>query len=124
MKLDRTFSREIQAVNGDGGRDARFQYLKKLEAARRDLSTPGVVSIFADCVKRHGRATVAICIAVTIRERAERIDGWGMPWAQEVLKLWTNCTPANYHRALIDDHLHPTRICEYAAAFLRLTSVE
>ena len=124
MKLDRTFSREIQAVNGDGSRDAKFQYLKKLESAQRDLSSPGVVSNFASCVKRHGRATVAICVAVTLRERKDRIDGWGMAWALEVLKLWTNCSPANYHRAYIDDQLHPTRICEYAASFLRLTSEE
>ena len=124
MKLDRTFSREILAVNGDGSRDAKFQFLSRLEAAKRDLSTPGIASHFADCIKQHGRATVAICVAVTLRQRQDRIDGWGMPWALEVLKLWTNCTPANYHRAYIDDQLNPTRICEYAASLIRLTTAE
>ena len=122
MKLDHTLTREIKAINGDGSREARFSFLKRLEAAKDALSLIGVGANFDECVKNHGRATVAICIEVTLYERRERLDGWGLPWALEVLKRWTNCVYANYHRAYIDDQLHPTRICNYAASFIRLTT--
>ena len=124
MKLDRTLAREIKALNGDGTREARFDTLRKVRAANKDLSRPEVRDSFNDCLKAHGRAITALCVASTLYRRRERLDGWGLLWARAVLDLWTNKTPPSVDAATIDDGLHPTRICEYAGQFIRLTTEE
>ena len=124
MKLDRELTREIKALNGDGTREARFRTLDKVRAAKKDLSTTSVRDSFGECLKSHGRAVTAVCVAATLHRRKERIDGWGYRWAQEVLNLWTNRPPSFIDIANIDDGLHPTRICEYAREFIRLTTEE
>ena len=124
MKLDCTLAKEIRAVNGDGSREARFRFLKKLDAAKKDFSSVDVMETFGESLKRHGRAATAICVAVTLWERRERLEGWRLSWAKAVLNLWTNCSPSNYNRAYIDDGLHPSRICEYAASFIRMNTEE
>jgi hypothetical protein len=124
MKLDRTFAREIKALNGDGSREARFETLNKIRAANKELSTPEVRERFNDCMKTHGRAVTALCVASTLYTRRERLDEWGLTWALAVLNLWTNKMPSFIDRASIDDGLHPTRICEYAGSFIRLTTEE
>ena len=124
MKLDSTLSREIKALNGDGTREARFETLRRVEAAQKDLSTPNVREEFGRALQLHGRAVVALCVAATLYTRRERIDGWGLLWALTVLDLWTNRGPQFIDRANIDDGLHPTRICEYAGELIRLTTEE
>lgn len=124
MKLDRTFSKEIIKLNGDGSREAKFATLKRVKAAKRSLSTTGVINNFDECVKEHGRSIVALCVAATLYWRRERIDFWGYEWAKEVIALWTNRGCCSLDEAHIDDGLHPTRICEYAASFIKLTSEE
>ena len=124
MTLDRTLAREIKAVNGDGSRQTKFQFLAKLDAAKKDLSTTSIRENFDSILKKHGRATVAICVAATLWLRRERMEHCQLHWALAVLDLWTNRSASNLDRAYIDDGLHPTRICEYAGPFIRLTTEE
>ena len=122
MKLDRTLAKEIKAANGDGGREAKFSLLRKIDEARKDMSTPEVMTQFNDMPRKHGRAVTAICVAATLWSRRDRLDGWRLKWAAEVLDLWTTKPPSGVSRAVIDDGLHPTRICEYAAGFINFTT--
>ena len=122
MNLDKTLAREIKALNGDGTREARFETIRKVRAANKDLSRPEVRDSFNEAIKAHGRAVVALCVASTLHLRRERLDGWGFAWARAVLDLWTNKVPSFIDAAAIADGLHPTRICEYAGEFIRLTT--
>lgn len=122
MKLDRTLAKEIKAANGDGGREAKFSLLRKIDEARKDMSTPEIMTQFNDMPRKHGRAVTAICVAATLWSRRDRLDGWRLKWAAEVLDLWTTKPPSGVSRAVIDDGLHPTRICEYAASFINFTT--
>ena len=126
MMLDRTLSREIKALAGDGSREAKFSLLHRIDEAVKDMSTAAVRDTFNVIIRKHGRAVVAVCVAETLDTRKDRIDRWGLRWAQEVLALLPgNFTPGNRERAYIRDHdLHPTAICGYAAGFIRLTSEE
>ena len=125
MKLDRTLVREINSLIGNGSREAKFAMLKRIDAAKKDLSTPQVRSAFDVCLRKHGRAVVAVCVAATLDARKDRLDYWGWRWAHEVLSLLPkNITPENLGRAHIDDGIHPTAICDYAGSFIRLTTEE
>lgn len=127
MKLDSDLARAIKKeANGDGSREARFAFLKRVEAANKALSSPEVArGGFEAAMKEHGRVPVTICAAATLYNRRERLDGWGLWWALEVLNLWTNRTPGGIDRATIrDEMLHPTSICDYAGSFIRLTTEE
>lgn len=123
MKLDNTLVREIKTklyCNGD--REAKFAALKKVRAACADLSTINVCDTFDDCMRKHGRAVVAVCVAATLEIRKERLDWWQWEWAHEVLKLVSFFTPSNLESAHIKDGLHPTRICEYAGSLIKFTT--
>lgn len=123
MKLDRTFSRELSKLaNGDGSREAKFDFLTKARAARKALSTPEVMrGAFDDAVKEYGRVAVGVCLAVTIWERRDRLTDRAVQWARAVLEVWTN-RPANMLTVYIDDNIHPTKIEVYAGEFIRLTT--
>lgn len=123
MKLDRTFSRELSKLaNGDGNREAKFDFLTKARAARKALSTPEVMrGAFDDAVKEYGRVAVGVCLAVTIWERRDRLTDRAVQWARAVLEVWTN-RPANMLTVYIDDNIHPTKIEVYAGEFMRLTT--
>lgn len=123
MKLDRTFSRELSKLaNGDGSREAKFDFLTKARAARKALSTPEVMrGAFDDAVKEYGRVAVGVCLAVTIWERRDRLTDRAVQWARAVLEVWTN-RPANMLTVYIDDNIHPTKIEAYAGEFMRLTT--
>ena len=124
MKIDRTLAKEIKILNGDGSRDARFETWHRVEAARNELSSTDAARNFNECLKKYGRAVVALCVASTIYERRERLDDWGIRWSTSILGLWTNRGPSFRERAAINDGLHPTRICEYAGDFIQLTTEE
>lgn len=121
MKLDQTFAREIKKANGDGSREARFSLLKTIREASNALSTSDVMRSYNDCIKQFGRVPVAICTAVTIYARRDRLNDKSIQWANEILKLWTN-RPNDLFCAHIDDGLHPTRIEEYARSLIDLTT--
>lgn len=124
MKLDRTFVQEIRKeANGDGSREARFAFLRLASVAAQKLSTPDVMREFNNILREYGRATVGLCIAVTVWERRDRLSRKTVYWAQEVLKLWTN-RPGSLLRLYIRDNLHPTRIEEYAGPLIKMTTEE
>lgn len=127
MKLDNDLTRAIKKeANGDGSREAKFAFLKRVEQASKDLSTSEVAQGgFDAAIKKHGRVPVAVCVAATLYERRERLGNWKFSWAVEVLNLWTNRPLGGIDRAAIrDTTLHPTKICDYAASFIRLTTEE
>ena len=124
MKLDRTFAQEIKkTANGDGSREARFAFLDQARDAARRLSTPNVRNDFNDVLREYGRATVGICVAVTIWERRNWLGKQEAQWAEEVLKLWTN-RPCDDLCLFINDGLHPTRSEEYAGPVSQFTTEE
>ena len=124
MKLDRTFAREVKkAANGDGSREARFAFLNPAKEAARKLSTPNVMREFDGILREYGRATVGLCVAVTVWERRDRLESRTVRWAEDVLKLWTN-RPHDTLCLFINNGLHPTRIEEYAGSFIKLTTEE
>ena len=124
MKLDKTFVRDIlKAANGDGSREARFQFLRPAKAAAKELSCTQAPKKFNDVLKTYGRETVAVCVAVTILTRKERMERSSCEWAMEVLRLWTN-RPYDLTCVAINDGLHPTRLEEYAGGLIRLTTVD
>ena len=124
MKLDGTFAREIEkTANGDGSREARFAFLNPARDAAKRLSTPNVRNDFDDVLWEYGRATVGLCVAVTVWERRDRLESRTVRWAEDVLKLWTN-RPHDTLCLFINDGLHPTRIEEYAGSFIKLTTEE
>lgn len=122
--LDRTLEKEIKQLNGDGSRGSRFETIKKLRAAASDLSTPAVMDTFGECLRAHGRAAVAVCVAATLYVRQKRIDRWGLTWANDVLAVWTNRSPSMIESLCIQDQLHPTRICDYANSLIKFTTVD
>lgn len=124
MKLDRTFAREIKkTVNGDGSREARFAFLNPAREAAKKLSTPNVRREFDNILREYGRATVGLCVAVTVWERRDRLESRTVRWAMEVLRLWTN-RPRDILCLFINDGLHPSRIEEYAGSLIMLTTEE
>ena len=68
------------------------------------------------------RVPVAICTAVTIIYRQDRLEWRSVRWAQEVLKCWTNRPHTDLDFAYINDGLHPSRIEEYAAGLMSVTT--
>lgn len=125
MTLDRTLVKEIKALAGDGSREAKFALLKRLDAVRKDLSTTKVRETFNDTLRKHGRAVTAVCVAVTLDARRDRLDHWEWDWALKVISLLPqSLTRSNLERAYIDDGIHPTAICEYARDLIKLTTEE
>lgn len=124
MKLDSTLIHDIKAATGDGGREAKFDLLRRVSAACRDLSSTDVRATFNDTVRKHGRVPVVICVAATLEARRERLDNWGLTWAQAVLDLLPGWTPGNRERAHINDGIHPTAICTYAGDLINFTTEE
>lgn len=124
MKLDRTFIQEIKkTANGDGSREARIAFLRRAKEAARKLSTPDVMREFDNVLREYGRAAVGLCVAVTIRERRDRLGRRARLWAEETLKVWTN-RPPDIHCLYISDDLYPSRIEEYAGPLIKFTTEE
>lgn len=124
MKLDRTFAREIKkTANGDGSREARFTFLNRAREATRKLSTPNVMREFDDILREYGRATIGLCVAVTVWERRRKLERRTVQWAMAVLELWTN-RPVDILWLYISDNLHASRIEEYAGSLIRFTTDE
>ena len=119
--LDRELAKEIRKANGDGSREAKFELLGRVKAAKKDLSNVGVRGRFNEILKKHGRVPVAICVGVTAVEREDRLNRWIVDWGRAVLAIWTN-RPHDISVANIEDGLHPSRIEEYAGDFVKATT--
>lgn len=124
MKLDRTLASEIKKqANGDGSREAKFAFIKKVRGASKMMSSPDVLQgKFSEALSTYGRVPVAICVAATLHQSRDRLDNWKLDWASEVLSIWTNRTAHGIEDAYINDGLHPTRICEYAGSLIKFTT--
>lgn len=124
MKLDRTLASEIKKqANGDGSREAKFAFIKKVRDASKMMSRSEVLhGKFDEALKVYGRVPVAICVAATLHQRRDHMDNRKLDWASEVLSIWTNRTAHGIEDAYINDGLHPTRICEYAGSLIELTT--
>lgn len=121
--LDRALAKEIKSLAGSGSRDTKFALLRRIDAAKADLSTPRISESFNACLSKHGRAVIAVCVAATLDARKDRLDCWVWVWTYEVLSnLPQGLTLRNLERAYIEDNLHPTAICDYAGRFIRLTT--
>ena len=93
-----------------------------MDAAAKDLADHPR-DRFDVCIKAHSRAVVAICVAATLYARRDRLDSWGLSWANDVLALLPSWTEGNRARAYIDDwEMHLTAICDYAGPSIRLWS--
>lgn len=124
MKLDKTFEKEIIKIsNGNGSREAKFNFLKTAKEAAKELSTIKAAAIFNGTIKKYGRVTIAICVAATILQKEDRLDYATCKWARKVISLWGN-RPSDISCVAFSDGLHPTRIEEYAGDFIRLTTEE
>lgn len=123
MKLDRTLIKELKALIGDGSREAKFNMIAKLVAAKNDLSTTEVRETFTDCLRKHGRAAVAVCVAVTLDDRKERLGCANYEWALTVLSLIPyELTDVFRARVKIVDGIHPTAINDYAGGLIKYTT--
>lgn len=117
--VDQELLREIHRGCGID-REHRFSFMRSVQGVRDILSdcTINDKAINIALIK-YGRAAVAVCLASTIRMRRERLDGWKIQWANEVVDAWGNRGNTFVDRAQIDDWwLHPTKICEYAAPYI------
>lgn len=122
MQLETTFQKEINKIaNGDGGINHRRAFRQTLRAVNAELSSPRVMDQYGACISKYGRVPVAICTAVTILSRQDRLYDTTVMWARKVLELWTNKYP-NLDSLIIDDGLHSTRIEEYARELILLTT--
>lgn len=123
--IDECFAKEIRKVaNGNGSREAKFEFLDKARDAARELSCTDVKQKFNDVMKRYGRVAVGICVAATILAHAEWLSEKSVKWATEVLGEWTN-RPSTLDYVVIRDNLHYSRIQEpdYAGNFIKYTSM-
>lgn len=116
MKLDATFAKEIRKTgNGDGSREHRFTLRRELSEVSAAI---GHRYEFDNCVKKYGRAKVALCVAGTIMVQQYRFERPQIWWATEVLNLWTNRSPditetnavSNLHPAILADNSHSLRM--------------
>lgn len=122
--IDSTFAREIKRVaNGDGTREDRFSFFKTAKAACKELSSPDVLYIFNDIIKKYGRVAVGLCVAATAIYREDRLEYETVRWAREVASIWTNRPPAWIDHIIIMDGLHPSRLEQYAGDFIRATTI-
>lgn len=119
MTVDKSLAREVRAMCGPT-RDTQRAFRQRVGAAVEMLSSPEVMERFDAAVAVCGRAVVAVAVAATLRTREERIGRWQAAWADGVLEAWRGLPEvADY---AIRDGLHPLRIMEYAAGFIRANS--
>lgn len=124
MVLDREFEQEVRkTANGDGSREYKFAFWKQVRAAKEELSNTKAAELFDECVRKHGRVIIALCVAETLIARKDRLDNAEYGWALKVIDLWTN-KPRDISGAAIDDGIHPTRILDYAGDLIKITKIE
>lgn len=121
--LDDVLAREIQKFVGTGNPpESRAPVNTTLREVAKDMEriTRYDDSPLYECLKKYGRAAVAICIAATLYERRERLGNWGLRWALEVLGTWPWRNTNFICNGLIGGNSHPTAICTWAQSFMKL----
>ena len=115
MKLDGVFAREIEKVgNGDGSREYKFAFDKEIREVSRALEDRYE---FENCLKKYGRAKVALCVAATILANDYRFEAPQIAWAGAVMNLWTNI------RFVESAHIniHPAILASNSSSLRRVT---
>ena len=117
--LERTFANEIKAAaNGDGSRDYMFSMIQELRNVSVALEKRYE---FNRCIKEHGRAKVALCIAVTMCNDAVRYEQPQLLWAHAIMELWTNRIERNISAAFIRG-IHPAILADNSRELRMLTT--
>ncbi len=117
--LDRTFVSEIKKVaNGDGSREHRFELINELYDVSKAL---GNRYEFDNCVKKYGRAKVALCVACTIIREKYRHETPQIMWAQAVMNLWTNRVERSISAATIN--IHPAILSDNSRFLRKVTTM-
>jgi len=120
MELKKDFTQELNQANGNGTPEARYAFLNTARAAARELSATSVMEKFDGILEKYGRAAVAVCVAVTIDRRRNRVEPRTVQWAVAVLSIWQG-RPSVYSGLYINDQLHPSKVEQYAGDFIRST---
>lgn len=123
--LSSVLTGEIKKFLGTGNHPEVYERLRETAKSMENINRynhAGVDGEFTKCLKKHGRAAVAICIASTLWEHRWRLDEWNLSWALDVLNLWTWKHGESHLRACICGNSHPTTICNYSAEFIKLNS--
>lgn len=122
MRLDRNFERESKKTfNGDCSREYKAQMISLASIAAREMSSTAIARTFDTYLKRYGRSIIALCVAATVIDRADRLSPVTVDWAHNVMHLWTNRGPTSTARLIIRDGLHPTKIESYAGNLIKYT---
>lgn len=123
MKIDRTLSTEIRGLNSHGERSAKAAFAQMMRGAVADLSNPNIMTEFGDILSKHGRAVTALCVAATIKSRADRLSRAAVDWAEAVLACFEDADRA-VRLGAYEDNLHPSRIETYAGSLIKYTTEE
>lgn len=126
--LENELAKEIKWFLGNPtDRLERIKIVEKLKEAAKDMgeiNRYNHAEAFAECLHKHGRAAVSVCIAATLWELRGRLGNWNFNWAIDVLNLWT-WKMGEHHIYMVSVHgkSHPTTICDYAGKFIKVNSV-
>ena len=125
--LENELAKEIKRFCGNPtDRLERIKVVEKLRETAKDMEKINRYNheeVFTECLHKHGRAAVSVCIAATLWELRGRLGNWNLPWAIDVMNLWTWRAAEQHHNACIDGNSHPTTICDYARKFIKINSV-
>jgi len=124
---DKELIKEIKQFLGHPtDRLERVKIVKKLKETAKDMekiNRYNHAEVFTECLQKHGRAAVSVCIAATLRELRESLGNWNIGWASAVLDLWT-WKRGQHHICMVSvrGNSHPTTICDYAGYFIECNS--
>lgn len=125
--LENELAKEIKRfLGGSTDREEHFKVLERLSKTAKDMESINRYNYeeaFSECLRKHGRAAVSVCIAATLWERRGRLGNWNLHWAIDVMNLWEWKIGNQYERACVYGNSHPTTICDYAAKFIKINSV-
>ena len=120
MKIDKTLAAEIRKLNAHGERVAKAAFAQMMRGAVADFSNFNVMTDFGCIMSKHGRAITALCVAATIKTRADRLNSSTVDWAEAVLACFED-TERAVRLGTYENGLHPSRIEEYAKSLIKYT---
>lgn len=104
----------------DENRELYREYRRRCAACASDLSRMQSPEDFDAVAAKHGQLATAISLAETLFSLASRLGNWEINWAMEVLDV----VPFHVDESFtFHNNLHPTKICTYAADFVKTCQV-
>ncbi len=130
MELEKSFAKQLRALNGTS-REDRFPVLEKAERAAKFIVESRTISdwdsvrdAMSDACLKFGRAIVGICLAATILlAEPGQLSRRSTEWAYAVMDTWTNHGGNAFRSIAIRTRLHPTKVDLYARSFINCTSI-